>query len=52
MVTRRKLILSVATGLLAAALPHSALAADDPAGILTAIYTTWPRARAMAAARL
>jgi hypothetical protein len=39
MVTRRKLILSGATGLLAAALPHSALAADDPAGILTAIYT-------------
>ena len=40
MVTRRKLILSGATGLLAAAaLPYSALAADDPAGILTAIYT-------------
>jgi hypothetical protein len=38
MVTRRKLILSGATGLLAAALPHSAFAADDPASILTAIY--------------
>jgi Protein of unknown function (DUF3828) len=39
MVTRRKLILSGATGLLAAALPHPAFAADDPTGILTAIYT-------------
>jgi hypothetical protein len=39
MVTRRKLIFSGATGLLAAALPHAALAADDPAGILTAVYT-------------
>ena len=39
MVTRRKLILSGATGLLAAALPHASLAADDPAGIVTAIYT-------------
>ena len=37
MVTRRKLILSGA-GLLAAALPQTMLAADDPAGILTAIY--------------
>jgi hypothetical protein len=39
MVTRRKLILSGATGLLAAALPHPAFAADDPTGVLTAIYT-------------
>ena len=40
MVTRRKLILSGAPGLLAATLPRAALAApDDPAGILTAIYT-------------
>jgi hypothetical protein len=40
MVTRRKLILSGATGLLAVTLPRAALAApDDPAGILTAIYT-------------
>ena len=38
MVTRRKLILSGAAGLLAAALPQTMLAADDPAGILTAIY--------------
>ena len=37
MVTRRKLILSGA-GLLAAGLPQTMLAADDPAGILTAIY--------------
>ena len=39
MVTRRKLILSGATSLLAAVLPHAVLAADNPAGILTAIYT-------------
>ena len=40
MVTRRKLILSGAAGLLAATLPRAALAAlDDPVGILTAIYT-------------
>ena len=40
MVTRRKLILSGATGMLAATLPRAALGApDDPAGILTAIYT-------------
>ena len=40
MVTRRKLILSGATGLLANMLPRAALAApDDPVGILTAIYT-------------
>ena len=40
MVTRRKLILSGAAGLLAATLPRAALAApDDPAGIVTAIYT-------------
>ena len=40
MVTRRKLILSGATGLLANMLPRAALAApDDPVGIVTAIYT-------------
>jgi Protein of unknown function (DUF3828) len=39
MVTRRKLILSGATALLATVLPRHAAAADDPAGILTAIYT-------------
>lgn len=39
MVTRRKLILSGAAALLATILPRHAGAADDPAGILTAIYT-------------
>jgi hypothetical protein len=39
MVTRRKLMLSGATALLATVLPRHAAAADDPAGILTAIYT-------------
>jgi hypothetical protein len=39
MVTRRKLILSGATALLATVLPRHAAAADDPAGILNAIYT-------------
>jgi hypothetical protein len=40
MITRRKLILlSGPAGLLAAALPHVALAADDPTAIVTAIYT-------------
>jgi len=40
MVTRRKLILSGAAGLLAATLPRAAPAApDDPVGIVTAIYT-------------
>jgi hypothetical protein len=40
MVTRRKLILSGAAGLLAATLPRASLAApDDPVGIVTAIYT-------------
>lgn len=39
MVTRRKLIVSGATALLAAALPHPAFAADDPTGIIAAIYT-------------
>jgi uncharacterized protein DUF3828 len=38
MITRRELILG-ATGLLAAALPHASLAAEDPTGIVTAIYT-------------
>jgi hypothetical protein len=38
MVTRRKLILSAAAALLAPVLPRPAAAADDPAGILTAIY--------------
>src|SRR3954467_11464407 len=46
MVTRRKLILSGATGLLAVTLPRAALAApDDPAGILTAIYTRVPQGK-------
>jgi uncharacterized protein DUF3828 len=39
MITRRELILSGAAGLLAAASPLKAPAADDPAGIITAIYT-------------
>ena len=39
MITRRELILSGAAGLLAATLPLKAPAADDPAGIITAIYT-------------
>src|SRR6478752_2387284 len=40
MVTRRKLILFGATGLLAATMPRVALTApDDPVGIVTAIYT-------------
>jgi Protein of unknown function (DUF3828) len=43
MTTRRKLIVSGASGLLAFILPHVALAtppaADDPASILTTIYT-------------
>ena len=39
MVTRRKLILSGTAAVLAATLPHPAFGADDPAGILTAIYT-------------
>ena len=38
MVTRRKLILSAAAALLAPVLPRPAAAADDPTGILTAIY--------------
>ena len=39
MVTRRKLILSGTAAVLAVTLPYPAFAADDPAGILTAIYT-------------
>ena len=39
MVTRRKLILSGTATVLAVTLPYPAFAADDPAGILTAIYT-------------
>jgi hypothetical protein len=39
MVIRRELILSGAAAFLAAVLPRHAAAADDPAGILTAIYT-------------
>ena len=39
MIIRRELILSGAAGLLAATLPLKAPAADDPAGIITAIYT-------------
>jgi len=38
MITRRELILTGTAGLLAAALPHGALAADDAASIVTAIY--------------
>jgi hypothetical protein len=46
MVTRRKLILSGAAGLLAATLPRAALAApDDPVGIVTAIYTRTSRGK-------
>ena len=39
MVIRRELILSGAAALLATVLPRHAAAADDPAGILTSIYT-------------
>lgn len=39
MIARRNLIVSGAVLVLAAALPHHARAADDPAGILTAVYT-------------
>ena len=39
MVTRRTLILSGTAAVLAVTLPYPAFAADDPAGILTAIYT-------------
>lgn len=39
MPSRRVLILSGAAAVLAAVLPRSAPAADDPAGVLTAIYT-------------
>src|SRR6476659_11126450 len=40
MVSRRKLILSGAAGLLAATVPPAALAGpEDPVGIVTAIYT-------------
>jgi hypothetical protein len=39
MVTRRELTLSGAAALLATVLPRHTAAADDPAGILTAIYT-------------
>ena len=39
MVTRRELISSGAAALLATVLPRHAAAADDPAGIVTAIYT-------------
>ena len=45
MVTRRKLILSAAASLLAPVLPRHAAAADDPAGILTAIYTRVARGK-------
>ena len=45
MVTRRKLILSAAAALLAPVLPRHAAAADDPAGILTAIYTRVARGK-------
>jgi Protein of unknown function (DUF3828) len=39
MIVRRELILSGAAAVLATILPRHAGAADDPAGILTAIYT-------------
>jgi hypothetical protein len=39
MVIRRELILSGAAALLATVLPRHAAAADDPTGIVTAIYT-------------
>lgn len=39
MITRRNLIVSGAVLVLAGALPHHVRAADDPAGILTAVYT-------------
>jgi hypothetical protein len=39
MTTRREWILSGTAVVLAVALPHHAFAADDPAAILTAIYT-------------
>lgn len=39
MIARRNLIVSGAVLVLAAALPHHARAANDPAGILTAVYT-------------
>ena len=39
MIIRRKLILSGAAGLLASIVPRQAGSADDPAAILTAIYT-------------
>jgi uncharacterized protein DUF3828 len=39
MIVRRELILSGAAAMLATILPRHASAADDPAGILTAIYT-------------
>ena len=45
MVTRRTLILSGTAAVLAVTLPYPAFAADDPAGILTAIYTRVARAR-------
>jgi hypothetical protein len=45
MVTRRELILSAAAALLAPVLPRHAAAADDPAGILTAIYTRVARGK-------
>jgi uncharacterized protein DUF3828 len=39
MITSRELILSGTAAVLAVTLPHHAFAADDPADILTAIYT-------------
>jgi len=43
--TRRKLILLGSASLLAAAMPQTMLAADDPVGILTAIYTRVARGK-------
>lgn len=39
MIARRELMVSASAALLAAVLPRRTVAADDPAGILTAIYT-------------
>ena len=45
MIVRRKLILSGAAAMLAAILPHELRAADDPAVILTAIYSRVTRGK-------
>lgn len=45
MIARRELMVSASAALLAAVLPRRAVAADDPAGILTAIYTRVARGK-------